>query len=363
MTLPLPSVFQWRFTRLRTRLAVLYGLLFAVCLLFVAVVGQVVIWTNARETVGAELKASGSVYDRIWALRARSLADAASVLTRDFGFRSAIASGDTPTIESALTNLGARADVSQTFFVDISGKVIGGGRADLRRTVAKVPGMLTGDRRDAVIATNKGVVRLIVAPVLAPNEIGWVIFALPLDQREMTALQHLSAIPLTATMLYRHSNGHWLGVDGMEQGDQALDAFVTRAIGGDGNAGALLLPVGYTSALAKPLAGPTGKPTAVLLLSYPWMAAMAGYRAMQIGIALAGVMGLVLVLLGSRRLASGIARPIAALDAAARALEEGNPDRIGRTKRGRGRSACAEFQPDVGRDHRARAPHHASRVP
>ncbi|WP_235516315.1 putative bifunctional diguanylate cyclase/phosphodiesterase [Sphingomonas sp. Leaf226] len=44
---------------------------------------------------------------------------------------------------------------------------------------------------------------------------------------------------------------------------------------------------------------------------------------MQAGIALAGLAGLILVVLGSRRLARGIAGPIAALDAAARALEEG----------------------------------------
>ena len=314
----------WRFQRLRTRLAVLYGLLFAVCLLVVAIVGQLVIWSHARDTVRAELSASGSVYDRIWALRARSLGDTAAVLARDFGFRSAIASGDRPTIESALANLSSRADVAQTFFVDTAGGVSGHGLPELRQAVASVPNALASGRRDAVVATKAGVFRLIVSPVLAPTEIGWVIFAIPLDGREMQGLQRLSAIPLTATILRREGGGHWRGVAGLARNDPALDAFVADAISGHAEPGALALPEGYASALAKPLAGPDGKPAAVLLLSYPWMAAMAGFRAMQIGIALAGLMGLILVLLGSRRLANGIARPIAALDAAARALEEGN---------------------------------------
>lgn len=319
-----PALPVWRFRRLSTRLVVLYGTLFALCLLTIAIVSQIVIWKNARDTVRAELSASGSVYDRIWMLRARSLGDSASVLARDFGFRSAIASGDRPTVESALANLSARADVAQTFFVDPTGSVTGHGLPELRKAVATVPNTLSAGRHDAVIATKKGVFRLIVSPVLAPMEIGWVIFAIPLDAGELGSLQQLSAIPLTATILQRGNGGHWHGIAGRANGDAALDAFVGRAISGERVPGALALPDGYASALAKPLAGPNGKAEAVLLLSYPWMAAMAPYRTMQIGITLAGLIGLILVLLGSRRLANGIASPIAALDAAARALEEGN---------------------------------------
>ncbi|WP_241659567.1 putative bifunctional diguanylate cyclase/phosphodiesterase [Sphingomonas glacialis] len=319
-----PALRRWRFRHLRTRLAVQYGMLFAVCLLAVALVGQLVIWGQARDAVRAELRTSGSVYDRIWAMRARALGDSASVLTRDFGFRSAVASGDRPTIESALGSLRARADVPQAFFVDPTGRVFGAGPADVRRAVASVPTTLAQGRTDAVITTKTGVFRLIVAPVLAPDDIGWVIFALPLDLREMAALQHLSSIPLTATILARNAQGSWRGVSGAITPEPALDAFVATAIGGRGEPGLLSLPGGDALALAKPLSGPAGKPVAILLLSYPWAAAMAGYRTMQIGVALAGILGLLLVLLGSRRLANGIARPIAALDAAARALEEGN---------------------------------------
>lgn len=314
----------WRFRQLRTRMAVLYGLLFALCLLIVAIVGQLVIWNNARNTVRAELSASGSVYDRIWALRAQSLGDSASVLARDFGFRTAIASGDRATIESALANLSARADVAQAFFVDRMGSVIGHGLPELRQAVGPVPNALADGKRDAVIATEKGVFRLIVSPVLAPTEIGWVIFAIPLDASEMQSLQRLSAIPLSATILQRGPEGQWRGEAGLAANNAELDAFVRRTISGERVPGSLTLSDGDASALAKPLAGPNGKAEAVLLLSYPWKAAMAEYRTMQIGIGLAGVIGLILVLLGSRRLANGIARPIAALDAAARALEEGN---------------------------------------
>ena len=314
---------QWRFKSLRTRLAVLYAVLFAVALLVVAGATQFVIWNHARATVQAELVSSASVYDRIWSLRARSLGDSASVLARDFGFRSAVASGDRPTLLSALATLRERADVPNVFLVDIEGRVVGDGPSSLKLPIAALPEQLSAGRHDAVITTASGTYRLIVAPVLAPVTIGWVVFALPLDSTEMATLQDLSAIPLTATILRRDPDHHWAAANGQVVGGGAIDAFVQRAISGDRSPGPLFVFGGYSSALAKPLAGPTGSPEAVLLLSYPWSAALSSYRGMQLGIAVSGIIGLILVLVGSGTLASGIAKPLAALDAAAKALEEG----------------------------------------
>ncbi|MEO7680227.1 MAG: GGDEF domain-containing protein, partial [Sphingomonas sp.] len=97
MKLRAPALPHWRFARLRTRLAVRYGVLFALVLLAVAIVTQVVIWGHARESVRTAMATSGSVYDRLWTLRAQSLSESAGVLSRDFGFRAAVASGDKPT--------------------------------------------------------------------------------------------------------------------------------------------------------------------------------------------------------------------------------------------------------------------------
>ncbi|MEO9129684.1 MAG: cache domain-containing protein [Sphingomonas sp.] len=314
----------YAFTHLRTRLAILYAALFTLSLIGVAVVAQIMIWGHARESVRAELAASGAVYDRIWALRAKSLADSAGVLARDFGFRTAVASGDRPTIESAVSNLRERADVPNAFVIDMAGDVLGNGPPDLRAAVAKIPSGLPGNRRDAVIQTGSGVYRLIVSPILAPTEIGWVVFAVPLDARELRALEHLSAIPLTATILHRDSNGHWVSAGGTIAPDPDLDSLVEHSSGTDNAVPATLhLPQGGAFALARRLEGRGNRPEAALLLSYPHNKALASYWTLELGIALAGLLGLVLVLIGSRRLANTIARPIAALDAATRALEEG----------------------------------------
>ncbi|WP_277970743.1 putative bifunctional diguanylate cyclase/phosphodiesterase [Sphingomonas echinoides] len=311
-----------RFRNLSTRLSVLYTALFAAALIVVAVVGQIMILNHAKDSVRAELATSGTVYDRIWALRASALASSGDVLARDFGFRSAVASGDRETIASAVGNLRDRADVPNAFVVDQSGDVIGDGPAELRSIVRDLPTSLSGDRADATVMTEGGAYRVLASPILAPVKIGSVIFAVPLDAREISALQRLSAIPLNATILHRDPRGHWIARDASVPVTPALDTMIAHG-SGDATPTTLDLPGGRAFALVKRLKGRNGIPEAVLLLSYPQARALASYRALQLGIALAGALGLVVVLVGSGRLAQSIARPITALDAAAKALEEG----------------------------------------
>jgi diguanylate cyclase (GGDEF)-like protein len=310
-----------RFRTLRARLAVLYACLFAIALAGIAVVAQAVIETTARTSVTAELATSGTVFDRLWLLREQSLAGAADMLARDFGFRSAVASGDRATILSALGNLRARAGVAEAMVVDLDGHVVGGG--PLARADARLPGSLPAGRRDAVVTAGDKVYRLIASPILAPGAIGWVVFGVRVDRTEMAALEKLSAIPLIATVLRRDRRGHWIADDGSLAPDPAIDMLVDGSLT-TRRLDTLSLAEGRAFAIAKPLAGTGAAPAAALLIRYPMGLALAPYRPLQIGIGLAGLVGLLLVLIGSARLARGIAGPISVLDAAALALEQGS---------------------------------------
>jgi hypothetical protein len=105
-------------------LTVLYAGLFAAAMLIVCGVGQVMVVRHAEASVRGELAASGSIFDRLWIMRAGSLIDTADVMAHDFGFRSAIASGDRETIASATENLRHRARVPYAFVVTQDGDVI-----------------------------------------------------------------------------------------------------------------------------------------------------------------------------------------------------------------------------------------------
>jgi diguanylate cyclase (GGDEF)-like protein len=314
-----------RFGSLQSRLTVLYTGLFAAIAITVGVVTHVLVIAHARNAVRAEMVTSGGVYDRLWALKTEALGNAAGVLSRDFGFRTAVASGDRPTIESALVNLRARAGVPIAVVVNEDGTVTGDAGL-LQTELSRLPGQVSGKQHDTVVATAHGVYRLVISPILAPNEIGLVVFALRLDGAEMKALERLSAIPLTATMI--QSDGHhWAASDGAAGiASSELDSLMRQT--GQRRLAELPLHRGQAYALVKQLNTAATGPQAAILVSYSIDAALASYAPLQAGLLVAGLIGIALVFVGSRKLARGIARPIAILREAASALEGGTRSEV-----------------------------------
>jgi hypothetical protein len=76
-----------------------------------------------RRSIALELRVGGRILDRILDTRARQLSDFLRVLALDFAFREAIASGDLPTITSALTNSRMRIDADAVVLIDLDRKV------------------------------------------------------------------------------------------------------------------------------------------------------------------------------------------------------------------------------------------------
>ena len=283
-----------RFRRLRTRLAVLYAGLFAVTLAGLAVAVFAVVASNAAGSVRRELTASGTVFDRLWAMRTDQLQGAARLLARDFGFREAVATGDAATTRSALDNLKARLGIRTAFIVGIDGEVVGlAGPA--QADAARLWQALDSGRTAGVVRLGGRLMHAVAAPVMAPTLTGWVVFAADLGPPEMRALERLSAIPLSAAVT--PPAGHEL---------------IGRPYVADG-----------AIVLAKPLPGFDTNAPALLTLRYPMALVLASYRPLQYAMGLSALVGLALLLAGSWRLAQSITRPIAALDHAARKLERG----------------------------------------
>src|SRR5437762_213691 len=191
------------FRSLSARLTVQFALLFAVAMLGVSAALSTFIAGSASREVEGQLQSSGAVYDRLWSQRSRELQNAAQLLARDFGFRSAVAGGDQATMQSALGNVASRLHVRTAFIVAADGKVSSIDPAIPAAETATLwetldDGHLTGV---AVLAGHPR--QLVAAPIMAPTLIGWVVFAADLDAREMRSLERLSAIPLHAAVLAR----------------------------------------------------------------------------------------------------------------------------------------------------------------
>jgi EAL domain-containing protein (putative c-di-GMP-specific phosphodiesterase class I)/GGDEF domain-containing protein len=315
------------FDRLQTRLTVLYAGLFAAALLVISLAVFGAVSSSAGRAVRAELTAGGTVFDRLWALRSRQLVDGAGLLARDFGFRAAFATGDERTISSALINLKNRLGVDLAYVVDIDGRVVAVGGAPGKDQAAAgrqiADALVSGERTGGIITIDGAPYQAVSTPILSPALVGWVVFGVRLDQREMNALQSLSAIPLDASVFVREG-GHWRTQRQASAVDRGrIDGFLDRRGSGGQTTGEIALAAGDAIALAKPLPMIDGRDDAVLVLHYGKREALAPYRALMAQMIAVGLLALMLLVAGSWMLARRLTRPITALDDAARRLQTG----------------------------------------
>ena len=325
------------FTSLRSRLTVLYAGLFGVALLVTAVAVYGSVSANARLQVEQQLTSGGAVFDRVWALKADQLMDSATVLSRDFGFRAAVATNDTPTVESALENLRGRLGIDRTILVGADGVVTGA--AGMTETGSNdLWYALDGGATSGVLTIAGQPYQAVAAPVMAPQLTGWVVFAERLDQRELTALEKLSSIPLSAAVLTHVEGRGWSGPGAAEKDRAPLSRLVESALTSASDRPHTVRGAGGKAiALVKPLAT-FGKERTALVLRYPLSRALAPYRSLMVVLALTGLAGLAVLAFGSWLLARSITRPVSALDEAAHRLQ-----------RGEDASVAVETQDEIGR--------------
>lgn len=165
--------------RLHTRIAALLVLvvLATQALTFFAV--QVATERSVKAQLGEELEIGQGVWQRINVRRDEQLLQSALVLADDFGFRAAVASGDVPTMQSALRNHAARMSAQTALLLSPDGEFLTG-LADVPQAeqLRAVQALLQQAQRDGravgVVALDQRIVRLAVVQVLAPNRVGWI---------------------------------------------------------------------------------------------------------------------------------------------------------------------------------------------
>jgi two-component system, sensor histidine kinase len=315
------------FRRLRTKLTVLYASLFAGTLLLISVAVFAAVSQNAVRIVRDDLITSSTVFDRVWALRTAQLENGAALLSRDFGFREAVASHDNATIKSSLDNLKQRLGIDLAFIVAPDGRVTTVSDRPVGEANGGILASLEGDESlQGVFLIGDTPYQAVSVPILAPTTIGWVVFASRLDAAQMRALEGLSAIPLNAQILSQDRRGRWsgqartVGADARERESRFIDSMLKSHAQRPRN---LALGAESAIALVKPLRTIGGGRPIVLLLQYPVARAMAPYRPLLGAVFVTGLVGFVLLVAGTWALARSVTRPISALEDAARRLQRG----------------------------------------
>ncbi|MFM6932195.1 MAG: putative bifunctional diguanylate cyclase/phosphodiesterase [Novosphingobium sp.] len=303
MTRALRSIDNLRFGSLKLRIAVLYAGLFAIILAAIILLAGNGLARFAEAGANRDLAANARVFDELIDLRARQMRSSADVLSRDFGFREAVGTRDSATIDSALESLKARSQVSAAFVVGIDGTLLASGDNRIASPEALWQPLDEG-RQQGIVRLGDTLALAAASRIEAPDTIGWLVLAQPLDKAELARLTKLAAVDVTAQIADAKDLPTWLA---QARGGQMLER-------DEGDR--FLYQVSLVPALEQSL-----QPR--LILRHSLTATLAEYAGLQYLLIGLGLGALMLVVALSWRVARTVTGPLQKLDHATRMIGEG----------------------------------------
>jgi diguanylate cyclase (GGDEF)-like protein len=278
---------------------------------------------SARGQVRQELVVGERVWRRLLEQNAQTLSQGAALLAADYGFRSAVSSGDVETIRSALENNGSRIGATVTALLDtgLALRAVGEGQdqAALAPVLRELAGPLSRASRGSQIALVAGLpYQFVMVPMKAPVLVGWVLMGFPVAQKLVDDMRALSDMHLA---LISQSPGAASRIVVSTLSPDALRSLQAMQ-------GAVVeLPIGDDRLIARDVkldAGMYGSVHTLLLRSVNDV--VAPFRQAQVALAWITAMGVVLFGIGSVFAARRVTTPLRALVGATHRLGLGHYD-------------------------------------
>ena len=328
--LPMPA------RSLQTRIIALFLLL----MVLVQVGGFVLINTvgmaAARKTAGDELVAGARVFDRLLEQDTQRLVQGARLLSADYAFREAIATGDADTITSVLSNHGRRIDADVMMLVGLDQRVIADTLGATTGAAFPFPALLAkaeaAQESAAMVLLRGRLYELVLVPVLAPLPIAWVALGFGVNDALAQDLNRLTGQQVS--FLSRQGNDPWrLQASTLLELDRAAllhDVAADRFAGRDDAGNSPHSDGALTRILPLP-ARAGGAVTAVL--QQPLSSALEPFRRLQRQLALISVLAVAISIIASLMIARGIVRPLRELARVARRIAAGNYSTVPATPR------------------------------
>ena len=155
---------------------------------------------NYRQGVDS-IDVSRKVFDLLLEARAEQLTKGVEILTSDFGFKQAVATRETGTLQSVLQNHGARINADISLLVSPRGEVITVTQdVDMSNTISEL--VLSARRSggasiSTMIDFDNRAYQLVLVPVRAPNVIAWVGMAFSLDQALAEQIKNVTGLDIS----------------------------------------------------------------------------------------------------------------------------------------------------------------------
>ncbi|QHF43394.1 hypothetical protein PspS35_06155 [Pseudomonas sp. S35] len=279
-----------------------------------------------RSQALAQLDVGARVFERLLDARGRRLADGVQLLAADFGFRDAVASGDSATMRSVLLNHGKRINASDMILLGMDGKV-------LASTLSEVPEGSTfhydqslrearRNRQAMLIVPLQGKPHLLVeASVLAPLPIARVVMGFSMDGAFADELRSLSNLEVSFLAIDKDQPGELVTTQ-----PQALRGSILSLMQGDSTRRGVSttdhLEQSFLSQSLVLASDENGKVLA--LLQSPLDAAMQAFVPLDEKILGIALIALLASLIGALLLARTVSRPVQALALAAERIGQGD---------------------------------------
>ncbi len=277
---------------------------------------------NARAQIARALDLDENIWRRLLDQNAEQLRQGSALLAADYGFRSAVNSGDEETIQSVLENHGSRigAAVTALLGTDLTLRAVSltGSMDQFPATLQQVVPRLAQQPQGSQIAVMDGIpYQFVMVPMRAPVVIGWVLMGFRIDQSRADEMRQLLSVHV-ALMVKAPGGAMTLPVSTLPADAQAL------LLASGGAAGELQTAEGTLLARSSPLDSVGGEVHSLLLRSVDEV--VAPYRQLQVLLAIITVAGVLLFAVGTGLVAQRLATPLRSLLAAMQRLSRGEYD-------------------------------------
>lgn len=277
---------------------------------------------NARAQIAQALDLDENVWRRLLEQNADKLRQGSALLAADYGFRSAVNSGDEETIQSVLENHGNRIGAAVTALLgtdlELRAVSLAGNMEAFPATLRALVPPLAAQPQGSQIAVMGGVpYQFVMVPLRAPVVIGWVLMGFPVNQPLADEMRQLLAVHVALVVKGEDGRAR-VPVSTLPPGSLAL--LQREGV----PSGELQTPEGILLARAIRLDSVGGEVQALLLRSVEEV--LAPYRQLQVLLAIITVAGVMLFAVGTGLVAQRLTTPLRSLLAATQRLSRGEYD-------------------------------------
>ncbi len=281
----------------------------------------------AHKTIGDDLVAGARVFDRLLEQSTQRVVQGATLLSSDFAFRDAIATGDLPTIESVIANHGRRIDADVMMVIGLEGRVIANTLEPARNEPFPFRALLAraqaSQQAAAMVLLGGNLYRIVVVPVLAPLPIAWVAVGFSVNDALAGDLRRLTR--LDVSFVSREGRKAWRLQGSTLSEREQMVLLRDYAAGRFADSDALGNAVHGEDAVTRLVPLPASVDgTVVAVLQRPLAEALEPFRRLQRQLVTISLAALAIAILASLFIARGIARPVRELAAVARRIAGGD---------------------------------------